>query len=81
MADRMIARLRAKGFGYSALHLTYDGAGHVVFVGAPDGAMARALGQPNAMLGGSAEADAKAWADDWPKVLAFYGKALKGKAQ
>jgi hypothetical protein len=30
------------------------------------------------MLGGSAQADAAAWADDWPKVLAFFHQALKG---
>ena len=81
LADRMMARLKAKGFGHSYAHLDYPGAGHVVFVGAPDGAMARIMGQPSPMLGGSAEADAKAWADDWPKVLAFYGRALKGEDQ
>jgi hypothetical protein len=81
MAERMMARLKAHRFGYSYAHLSYQGAGHVVFVGAPDGAMARAMGKPSPMLGGSAEGDAKAWADDWPKVLAFYGKALKGGAR
>ena len=78
MAQRIVIRLKAKGFRHEVAHLTYDGAGHLVFVGAPDGAMARAMGQPSPMLGGSAEADSKAWADDWPKVLAFYGKALRG---
>jgi dienelactone hydrolase/uncharacterized protein (DUF2141 family) len=78
MADQMMARLKAKGFGHPYAHLTYDGAGHVIFVGAPDGAMGKVMGQPNAMLGGSQEADAKAWADEWPKVLDFYAKALKG---
>jgi len=81
MADRMMERLKAKGFRNDYVHLNYDAAGHVVFVGAPDGAMARAMGRPSPMLGGSAEADAKAWADDWPRVLAFYGKALRGNAR
>ena len=81
MAERMMARLKAKRFGHSHAHLTYEGAGHVIFVGAPDGAMAKAMAQPSPMLGGSAAADSKAWADDWPKVLAFYGKALKGDAR
>ena len=80
-AERMMVRLKAKGFRHDYAHLTYDGAGHVIFVGAPDGAMGRAMGQPSAMLGGSTEADAKAWADNWPKVLAFYGKALKGDSK
>ena len=82
MADRMMARLKAKGFHHDYAHLTYEGAGHVIFVGAPDGAMARAMaGGANAMLGGSPEANAKTWADDWPKVLDFYGKALKGDSK
>jgi dienelactone hydrolase len=78
MADQMMARLKAKGFAHAYAHLTYDGAGHVVFVGAPDGAMGKVMGQPSAMLGGSQAEDAKAWADEWPKVLDFYAKALKG---
>lgn len=81
LADRMMARLKAKGFGHGYAHLDYAGAGHEVFVGAPDGAMARMAGQPSPMLGGTAEADARAWADDWPRVLAFYAKALKGGEQ
>lgn len=82
LAERMMARLKAKGFRYGYAHLTYEGAGHVIFVGAPDGAMARAMaGGANAMLGGSPEANAKTWADDWPKVLDFYGKALKGDSK
>jgi dienelactone hydrolase/uncharacterized protein (DUF2141 family) len=78
MADRLVARLKAKGFSHQVQHLSYPEAGHVVFVGAPDGPMARALGQPSPMLGGSAQADAGAWADDWPKALAFFHQALKG---
>ena len=81
MSERMMARLKAKGFRHGYMHLSYEGAGHLIFVGAPDGAMARAMGQPSAMLGGSVEGDAKAWADDWPKVLDFFGKALKGGAR
>ena len=77
MADRVIARLKKAKFRHDATHLAYDGAGHAVFVGAPDGPMAGALRTPNPMLGGSPEANAKAWTDDWPKVVAFYDKALK----
>ena len=81
MADRVMARLKRTKFRHDFAHLAYDGAGHAVFVGAPDSAMAKGLGAPNAMLGGSPEANAKAWADDWPKVIAFYDKALKGGRQ
>ena len=77
MADRVMARLKRLKFRHDFAHLAYDGAGHAVFVGAPDSVMARGLGAPNVMLGGSPDANAKAWADDWPKVVAFYDKALK----
>ena len=81
MADRVMARLKRMKFRHDFAHLAYDGAGHAVFVGAPDSVMAKGLSTPNVMLGGSPEANAKAWADDWPKVLAFYDKALKGGSQ
>ena len=81
MADELVARLKAKGFRHEVQHLTYAKAGHVVFVGAPDGPMARGFTTATPMLGGSPEANAQAWADDWPKVLAFFHKALKGGAR
>jgi dienelactone hydrolase len=80
MADTLVARLKAKGFRHEVLHLTYPKAGHAVFVGAPDGPMARGFTTAVPMLGGSPEANAQAWADDWPKALAFFHKALKGGA-
>ena len=78
MAGRIVARLQAKGFRHGVQNLVYPGAGHVAFAGAPDSAMAKALSRPSPMLGGSAEADAKAWADNWPKALDFFKHALKG---
>jgi dienelactone hydrolase/uncharacterized protein (DUF2141 family) len=81
MADEIVARLQAKGFRHGVQHLTYAKAGHAVFVGAPDGVMARGFAMPVPMLGGSPEANAQAWADDWPRTLAFFHKALKGDAQ
>jgi dienelactone hydrolase/uncharacterized protein (DUF2141 family) len=81
MADTLVARLKAKGFGHEVQHLTYPKAGHVVFVGAPDGMMAHGFTTASPYLGGTPEANAQAWADDWPKVLAFFHKALKGGAR
>jgi dienelactone hydrolase/uncharacterized protein (DUF2141 family) len=81
MGDRVVARLQGAGFRYGYEHLVYPGAGHAIFVGAPDGPMARYASQPNPMMGGTPEANAKAWADNWPKTLAFLDKALKGRAQ
>ena len=77
MADRVMARLKRAKFRHDFAHLAYEGAGHVVFVGAPDSIMSRGFRGASLALGGTPEANAKAWSDDWPKVLAFYGKALK----
>jgi hypothetical protein len=75
-AGRIVARLEAAGFAHEVQNLVYPGAGHVVFVGAPDSPMARSLGAPNATMGGTAEANAAAWEDNWPRTLAFFGAAL-----
>lgn len=76
-ADRIIARLQGAKFKHLYEHLSYPQAGHVVFAGDPHGPMARALANPNPMMGGSIEGDAAAWADDWPKTLSFLRDALQ----
>jgi dienelactone hydrolase/uncharacterized protein (DUF2141 family) len=79
MGDRLAARLKAKGFAYEYRHLAYPGAGHVVFVGDPKGP-GGAYGSSqsgSAFLGGSPAANAAAWADNWPKTLDFFDRALK----
>ncbi len=78
LSDRVIARLQGARFRHSFEHLAYAGAGHVIFVGEPDGPMSKTSLAPNAMMGGTPEANRKAWEDNWPKALAFYDKALKG---
>jgi len=79
MGERVVARLKAKNFGYPVQHLSYDAAGHMVFMGDPSSAnaasMARAPVSP--MLGGTGEANMAAWLDNWPKVVAFFDEALK----
>ncbi len=80
MSDRIVARLKAQGFKHGVQHLSYEGAGHIVFMGDPStpGAIAASKAQPNAMLGGTGAAGMAAWTDNWPKTLAFFDKALKG---
>jgi dienelactone hydrolase len=79
MSERLVKRLQDKGFEHSVQHLSYEGAGHLVFVGDPTRPAAQAMAKapPNAMLGGTSAANAAAWADNWPKTLAFFDKALK----
>ncbi len=75
-ADRIMARLQAKSFKGTFTQLDYPQAGHAVFMGAPDGALARAMSAPNPMLGGTPAANAAAWRDNWPKTLAFLREQL-----
>lgn len=79
MSERVVARLKEKNFSHSVQHLSYDSAGHMVFMGDPSSpnaaSMARAPISP--MLGGTGEANMAAWKDNWLKVVAFFDKALK----
>ena len=78
MAERIMARLKAKHFRRAYRHLTYAGAGHLVFVGDP--AMLRnavPANGANAFMGGSPAANASAWSDDWPRTVAFFDSALE----
>jgi uncharacterized protein len=81
MAARIVKRLKAQGFKHEVTSLVYEGAGHLVFMGDPSAptAAAQANAGPNPIMGGAGPANAKAWADDWPKTIAFFDKALKGK--
>ncbi len=83
MAERIVKRLKDKGFEHSVQHLSYEGAGHLVFIGDPStpAAIAGAKAGPNPLLGGAGQANAAAWADGWPKTIAFFDKALKGTAR
>jgi dienelactone hydrolase/uncharacterized protein (DUF2141 family) len=76
-ADRIGARLQATGFRHAYQHLYYPDAGHGVFVGAPQGAMASAMAGTTAYLGGTAESNAAAWADNWPRTLEFLRTQLQ----
>ncbi len=77
-ADRIVARLQGAGFHHPVQHLDYAGAGHFVFVGAPDGMLSRAASAASGgVMGGTATVNAAAWKDNWPRTLAFLGDAMK----
>ncbi len=76
---------QSQGFKHKVEHLSYDGAGHLVFMGATrllpaPQSMARSAPNPfDARAGHAGEAGLKAWTDNWPKTVAFFDAALKGK--
>jgi dienelactone hydrolase/uncharacterized protein (DUF2141 family) len=80
MGEAIVKRLKAKGFKHGVQHLSYD-SGHMVFMGDPTtgSAISMSKAPPSPMLGGTGEAGLAAWTDNWPKALAFFDKALKGK--
>lgn len=78
MSERIVKRLHDKDFNHAVTHLSYETAGHMVFMGDPSAESAKTKTAPaNPMLGGTGEANLAAWTDDWPKALAFFDAALK----
>jgi dienelactone hydrolase len=75
MADQVVARLRESKHPFPVQHLKYEGAGHAIppaFVpGQPF------LGNSQFALGGTAAANARAFADSGPRVLRFLQENLK----
>lgn len=77
-AERVMARLKAKGFKPKAQHIVNPGAGHLVFTGDPALDVGAKQHQTFAgVMGGTAEANRAAWADSWSRALAFFDAALK----
>ena len=76
MAGRVVARLRSRNFRFSIEHRNYDGAGHGIFVGDPDGVHAD-MSRMDAFMGGSAAANAVVRADSWTRCLRFLDGALR----
>ncbi len=79
MGERIVTRARDKGFIHPVQHLSYETAGHMVFMGDPASQTAQSMARApfNPMLGGTGEANMAAWQDNWPKTLAFFDAALK----
>jgi dienelactone hydrolase len=79
MADQMVTQLRDQGHRFPVVHLKYDGAGHSIpnaYV--PTRATIEASGM---LLGGTAQANAKALADARPKVLQFLKDHLEKRGR
>jgi dienelactone hydrolase len=77
MADEVIQRLKKFHHPHRSEHLAYDGDGHGIrkaYLPAAGTVSNRVL-----VLDGSEEANAKAQADSWPKVLDFLRKSLQTK--
>jgi dienelactone hydrolase len=75
MADQVVARLTESKHPFPVQHLKYEGAGHVMPPAYLPGK--QILTSPIA-LGGTVEANAKAFADSRSKVLRFLEENLKG---
>lgn len=77
MAGILMERLKRAGFQHSYPHLSYSGAGHVMFVGDPShlapGAAQRYI---TPRFGGTLAGSTAAWNDDWPKTLQFLAASL-----
>jgi dienelactone hydrolase len=73
--------MQALGFRRTLLHLHYPEAGHAVFVGHPEGAMARAMGAAHPAMGGTPAANLAAWQDSWPRTIEFLRTQLTGDQQ
>jgi uncharacterized protein len=78
MAEQIMARLRRAGFKHTYRHLSYNGAGHIVFIGDPSAYTPEAAQRffVNSRLGGTASGSSAAWTDDWPKTLQFLAESL-----
>lgn len=83
LSERIVKRLKDKGFAHAVTHLSYDDVGHGVFFGDPSTPAAISFSQqtPSPMMGGTGPAGLAAWQDNWPKTVAFFDKALKGPKQ
>ena len=75
-AAAIAAHLRAKGFRYRVVHLSYAGAGHLIGKAyLPAGSTRVAGGRLE--TGGTPQGNAAAQADAWPRVLRFLEAALR----
>ncbi|MCI0489037.1 MAG: acyl-CoA thioesterase/BAAT N-terminal domain-containing protein [Blastocatellia bacterium] len=74
MADMVIARLKERKHKHRYEHLSYESAGHAI--GRPYRPTTTSMGTGTLALGGTAEANARAQADSWPKVLRFLNDNL-----
>ncbi|MFL5537740.1 MAG: acyl-CoA thioester hydrolase/BAAT C-terminal domain-containing protein, partial [Longimicrobiaceae bacterium] len=75
-ADAIAGRLRAHGFAYRVVHLSYASAGHLIGKAYLPAGSTR-VGGGRLETGGTPQANAAAQADAWPRVLQFLDSALR----
>ena len=75
MADMVMARLKETKFRQAYQHIAYKDAGH--YIGIPYGPTGHTVRSGTMLLGGTPEANARAQADSWPKVLQFLQRSLR----
>lgn len=81
MADRVMERLKANGFGHSYQHFAYADAGHMIGVpGLPStvSASLHPVAQRYFTYGGTPAGTAAARADSWQRVVGFLRTSLGG---
>jgi dienelactone hydrolase len=80
LAEIAVRRLKAQRFPFPVEHLSYPGAGHLIFVPPYGPTTIRSLRHPvlkrTIHYGGTTTGDAFARADSWPKVLTFLRRNL-----
>jgi len=81
LAEIAVRRLAKQRFPFLVEHLSYPGAGHLIFFPPYGPTTIRALRHPvlkrTFHYGGTTAGDAFARADSWPKVLAFLRRSLE----
>jgi dienelactone hydrolase len=80
LAESVMRRLKSHRRSYADRHLTYKSAGHLIGK-APLPAGATVIAGGRLATGGTPEANARAQADSWPKVLAFLKAAFRSRAR
>ena len=76
MASRVMDRLKRRGHPFADRHLSYESAGHLIGKAyLPTGSTLVAGGRLE--TGGTPEANARAQADSWPRVLEFLREVFR----
>jgi len=76
MAEMILARLRNHQHRFVSRHLSYEGAGHAIRKAYLPMGDSTTAARGRLVLGGTPEANARAQADSWPRVLQFLESAF-----
>ncbi len=82
MSELAVSRLKRKRHPFPCQHLRYEGAGHRIYQPFGPTTLRNAehpVAGTDFAFGRSAEADAEAAADSWPKILEFLSEAASSR--